>query len=171
MKDENRQAWPLKAALVMAIFSSFMLLPLSVHAANARQEEIFNGIKQGVGGEVDGSKLLAGFAMIVGLIILIALMNVARNRKVTPRVLNHPGKLMKEVARGANLKPAEVKQLKVLSEDQDLTSPLVLLLCPSVLGKAIKLKGDKIDKRVVAAMVKRLTAQPAQPVPALARKK
>ena len=174
MDGKTRTRFRRSAAAI--VFSSLILHPSSFLHAVASQEEVLRSINESVGGEVDGTKLLAGFAAIVGVIILIAIMNAARNRKVTPRVLNSPGKLLKEVAKGTNLKPAEIKQLKVLCEDQDLSSPLVLLLCPSVLGKALKIKADKIDKRVVAGLVKKVmpnavansSARPKQSVVAAA---
>ena len=52
-----------------------------------------------------------------------------------PKALNHSGKLVKEISKTMNLKPAEIKQLKVLADGQDVGKPLVLLLCPSLLSQ------------------------------------
>jgi hypothetical protein len=53
--------------------------------------------------------------------------------------VNHHGKLLKEIAKSAHLRPREVKRLKILADDvgrrrgEPLASPLVLLLCPSLM--------------------------------------
>ena len=62
---------------------------------------------------------------------------MARRRR-TPKALNHHGKLLKELAAAVSLKPAEVKQLKLLADEQKLSNPLTLILCPSILAKAVK---------------------------------
>ena len=121
-----------------------------------RQSDVLKGISNGVGQEVDGSKIVAAFLLFAAVILVLVIVNHRRQRTVIPKVLNHPGKLLKEVAKGINLKPAEIKQLKNLAEGQELSSPLVLLLCPSIMIKAAKIKGDKIDKRVIANLTRRL---------------
>ena len=51
-----------------------------------------------------------------------------------------------------------MKQLKILAQDQDVKNPLTLILCPSLLGKAIRSpsKNVKVDRAVVNGLVKRL---------------
>jgi hypothetical protein len=153
MKDEVRTA--ISARLCAFLFSAFILLPSSLAMAD-RQDDVLKGISSGVGQKVDGGKVVAAFLMVAAVILVLVIVNYSRQRTITPKVLNHPGKLLKEVARGINLKPAEIKQLKALAEGQELSSPLVLLLCPSIMIKAAKIKGDKIDKRVIANLTRRL---------------
>ena len=70
--------------------------------------------------------------------------------------MNSPGKLIREVSKGMNLRPAEVKQLRVLCEQQGVLSPLVMLLCPSVLGRAVKENTKRIDRSVLSGLAKKV---------------
>ena len=68
------------------------------------------------------------------------LFNQRSKREISPKPLQHHGKLIKEVTRGLSLRPAEIKQLRILAEEmrgpggESLSSPLSLLLLPSVLA-------------------------------------
>jgi hypothetical protein len=132
MNDERRRR---RRYLTILLCSSFIIHRSSFCLATLRQDEVLKSINQNVGQDVDPTKLLAVVLSIVGLIVVIALINYRRKRVVIPKVLNHPGKLVKEVTRAVNLKPGEVKRLKVLAEQKELDSPLLLLLCPSLLQK------------------------------------
>ena len=144
---------------VLFILPSARCLLPSLALAAPTQEEVLRSINQSVGESVDGAKLLAVFLAIVAAIVLIALLNYRQKRTVVPRVLNHPGKLLKEVAKSVNLKPAEIKQLKSLAEGQDLSSPLVLLLCPSILAKVARSRPERVDKKVLAALVRKTSVR------------
>ena len=58
------------------------------------------------------------------------------------------------------LKPKELKQLKLLVEEggEPVQSPLTLLLCPSVLARAVKNRPRNVDRAVVAQIVRKLGA-------------
>ena len=118
------------------VLLSAALLAVCVPAlAKPTQEEVLRSINENVGAEIDPKKLLAALIAVVGLIVIVVLLNYRQKRAVLPKVLNHVGKLTKEVARAIELKPAELKQLRALAEEKQLSSPLVLLLCPSLLSK------------------------------------
>lgn len=129
-------------------------------AANPTQDEIFKSINKNVGSSTDLSALIPWVLGAVGIIIMAVLFNHRRQR-VGPRnkTLNHQGKLLREIARGIHLKNVEVKQLKMLSEERELSSPLTPLLCPSVLAKSLRTKNPKIDRRVIAQLVQRMNQQ------------
>lgn len=63
---------------------------------------------------------------------------------------------MKEIVRQIDLRPAEVRQLKILAEAQNVSSPITLLLCPSVLAKAVKECSGKVDRKVMMSVAKKL---------------
>ena len=67
--------------------------------------------------------------------------------------------------------PAELKQLKLLvdrkretdaEDDVHIESPLTLILCTSVLVRAMKSPPSKIDRKVVAQLARKLGAHPPQ---------
>jgi hypothetical protein len=132
MKDEKRRAGRARA-LVTLLCSAFILHPSSLLAST--QAEVLKSINENVGKEVDPRMLLAVFLSIVGLIVVVAIVNHRRKRVIVPKVLNHPGKLVKQVAKAVDLKPSDLKQLKAIAEARELSSPLLLLLCPSLLRK------------------------------------
>jgi hypothetical protein len=119
------------------LLASFIFHPSCVCSAANTQAEVLKSINESMGKQVDPSKLLAVFLSVVGLIVVVAFMNYRRKRVITPKPLNHPGKLVKQVAKAIDLKPAELKQLRAIAEARDLSSPLVLLLCPSLLKKQV----------------------------------
>jgi hypothetical protein len=138
MKDEGNA--PRRATVWILLLSSLILHPSSFAFAQPTQDEIIHSISDSFAHELDPSKLLAAAAIVLGVIVLIVVMNQRRKRQLAPKVLNHPGKLVKEVARQIGLKPAEQKRLRLLAERQDLSSPLLLLVCPSLLKKASQQK-------------------------------
>ena len=78
---------------------------------------------------------------------------------------------MKEVLRTVPLKPAELKQLKVLAEQsraaQGIQSPLTLVLCPSVLARAAQEKSTKANRKVVAVNLDQCVRQALTPLAGL----
>jgi hypothetical protein len=73
--------------------------------------------------------------------------------------MNHSGKLLKTASKELKLKAGEVKQLRLLSEGQGVENPLVLLLCPSLLGKALKTSAQKVDRQVISGLAKRVLTE------------
>ena len=111
-----------------------------------------------MGSTVDFSKAVPYLLAALGVVILVILFNYYRQRQSTPRSLNHPGKLSRELARKLNLRSIELRQLKLLAEEQQLEHPLTLILCPSVLGKAMKNPSVRVDRAVVKGVIQRLRA-------------
>src|SRR5205085_877451 len=116
--------------LVLVIWC-FLFAP-SVRATPT-QEDDFKSINDSVGSSVDGTKFFAGLIAAAAIVILLAVLGHRRQRQVVSRILNHQGRLLKEVCRSISLRPAEMRQLKILADEQGVCSPLTLLLCPSVL--------------------------------------
>lgn len=136
----------------LAIFSS------STFAERA-DEAFKRSLQESIDKTVDPSKFIAFAAAVLGSIILLALISKWRGkrpRQAGPKTINSPGKLIREICKNVNLKPAEVKQLKSLSEQQKISNPLVLLLCPSVLGKAVKENQKKLDRAVLGGLAKKI---------------
>jgi hypothetical protein len=146
-----------------ALFSAFCLLPSAYCLAAApTQEEVFKSISQNVSeGDGGGRTLLAVVLGGVGVVMLLTLLSSRRTRKSTPKALNHPGKLLKEIARTVPIRAAELKQLKLLVEaerdaGEPIDSPLVFLLCPSALTTAMRASRVKVDRKVMAGLARKL---------------
>jgi hypothetical protein len=141
----------------MTVVAGLAALCLSLPArATPTQEEVFKSIQSNVGESTDPKTLLAILAVLAGIVLVLVMLSNRRKRVAQPRTLNHQGKLLREVLGEIDLKSAELKQLKSLADEQQLGSPLTLLLCPSQLTKAVKESGGKVDKRAIVGIARKL---------------
>jgi len=132
-------------------------------AATPTQEDVFKSIQENVGQKTDFDTrpvLLLACAG-GGVLLLLWLMGRRSKQAATPRALNHPGRLMKEVLREVPLKSGEVRQLKtiavsVASQAGEEPNPLTLLLCPSLLAKGLTAASNRIDRKAVAQVVRKM---------------
>ena len=98
----------------------------------------------------------------VGFIILMVLINQRKQNTIAPKTLHHHGKLMKEVSKGLSLRAAEIKQLRLLADDttgrggDPVTSPLALLLCPSVLAAAAKRRRPGVNQKTLEQLRRKM---------------
>jgi len=112
--------------------------------ATPTQEDVFRSIEQNVNQGADGGKVLAVILGAAAVIILLVVLGQRSKVRAAPKSLHNHGKLLKEVVRGAGVKPADLKRLKSLAQQraqqlgQPLASPLTLLLCPSLLADSIR---------------------------------
>jgi hypothetical protein len=144
-----------RPAAACALFAG-VLLVTTVVSATPTQEEFLKSIQDNVSQSTDPRKVLAFLVGAAAVVILLAVFSQWRKREVAPRVLNHQGKLMKELSSSIDLKTAEIKQLKSLAEDQDVISPLTLMLCPSLLAKAVKDSPGKVDRATVLQIARKI---------------
>ena len=178
MKREDVKREDVKRGKRQSIFSrfhvfTFHVVVLTFHALTApalaqpTQEEVLKSIGDNVGQPVDSTRFVASLAGIAGVILLLVVAGQWRSRERRPRALNHHGRLLKEVLRHVPLKGAELRQIKALAPQarganghgERVSSPLTLLLCPSLLADAAKQSRGKADLPVVAALVKKLLAR------------
>ena len=124
--------------------------------ANPTQEEVFQSINQNMTSTVDLTKAIPYLLVIVATAIMAGLYNYQRKRRANPGRLNSPAKLSREICKRVSLRSAELKQLKLLADEQEVQYPFTLILCPSLLGKAIRAPSPRVDRAVVRAIVGRL---------------
>jgi len=123
--------------------------------AQVKLEDVFQSTQESMKQQPGSERV---FALVVGMLALIALLIVLqqrRKRQATPRPVNHHGRLLKEVRKVLPLKSAEVRGLKTLAQRQDCSNPLVLLLCPSLLAKAVQ-DSTPEDRKVFGQLIKHL---------------
>jgi hypothetical protein len=137
------------------------LIAAAVRAAPT-QEDVFKSISDNMSEKSDSGQFLAVLASIAAVAILIAVFSKRRERVVVPRALNHQGKLLKEVVRATSLRPAEIRLLKSLGESQSLDNSLVMLLCPSVLEKALREKHGKLERKVAIQLARKAGLVPVR---------
>jgi hypothetical protein len=156
-----------RSVLLLAVFYALLLglYLCSTASAKPTQQDVFRSIEDNVKeSNESGGKMLLFLGAGVALVLLLALFGRRQQQKETPKSLNNPGKLTRQLCSALSLKKPELKQLKLVADqttaadEQPLTSPLVLLLCPSVLVKAVQSKSPKLDRKVLAKLVRRTTS-------------
>jgi hypothetical protein len=154
--------------LLLILAPGFWLLAASSALAEPTQEDVFRSIGRNVSDTSDNGHVLAILAGVAGAVVLLVVVGQRRARIDSgPRALHSHPKLMKEVLRTVPIKPAELKQLKVLlqecrSREQNgpaPESPLTLVLCPSLMLKAAQARNEKVNPKVVAGLAKKLGAK------------
>ena len=138
------------------------------------QDDVFKSISQNVSGEGDsgeggGKIFLAVILVAIAIILLLSLLSLRRKREALPKAVHHPGKLLKEMLKQIPLKPAELRQLKALAEAEKeagspIESPLVFILCPSALARAMRSPNVKVDRKVLAGLARKMGLVAAKPV-------
>lgn len=151
-------------------FLTLLVIASGLRAAPPTQADVFKSIQDHVGGnrDVDMSKFLPFALAGAGAAILAVLFGQRRQRRqrrAVPQGLNHHGKLLKEVVKSVQLRPSELRQLKLLAEDAPpddgpLVSPLTLMLCPTVMAKSINLRKErdgrvKVDRKALAQLARK----------------
>jgi hypothetical protein len=128
----------------------------AIAGANPTQEEVFQSINDNVRSTADFTRAVPFMLVGAGAIILCALINYHRKHRKAPRKAYNPKRLSRELCRRISLRSVELKQLKVLADEQEVEYPLTLILCPSLLGKAIRSQNARVDRVVVKQMVAKL---------------
>ncbi len=128
----------------------------AIAAATPTQEEVFQSINDNVRSTADFTKAVPYLLVGAGVVILCILLNYHLKHRKIPRKAYNPAKLSRELCRRISLRSIELKQLKLLAEEQELEYPLTLILCPSLLGKAIRSQNVRVDRAVVKQLVQRL---------------
>ena len=137
-----------------------MTTPTIGNILAATQEEFFRSMQQSVdgsGGTTEAGRILMLIVAGGALAGLVMMLGKQRTRKVAQlRALNNPRKLMKEITRASRVSAGEMRQLKVLADQESCASPITLLLCPSLLVKGIQQQGSKADRQVLLQLAKKM---------------
>lgn len=119
---------------------------LSGALATVTQDQAMNSIRQNLGSRIDTPLLIWVGVLVVIVVAALIYFSKRAAKKESGVKLNHPGKLVKEISQAVGLKPAEMKKLRELSDKLELPgnvrvkNPMILLICPSLLAKAMKKK-------------------------------
>ena len=128
----------------------------AIATATPTQEEVFQSINDNVRSTADFTKAVPYLLVGAGVVILCILLNYHLKHRKIPRKAFNPAKLSRELCRRISLRSIELKQVKILAEEQEVEYPLTLILCPSLLGKAIRASRGRVDRAVVKEMVGKL---------------
>lgn len=149
--------------LLLLLALLVLALPHQAASAAPSQQDFFKSVQENMDKSQDFDyRPLLLIAAGGGVAVLLVLVNNRRQKIVrSPQSLNSPAKLMKEILKQVPLNAAELKQLKVLAgavktPDAAEISPLALLLCPSLMAKGLRGAGNKVDRKTVALIVRKL---------------
>lgn len=124
--------------------------------SQVKLEDVLQSTHESMQDSPDSGHILALVMGIAAVVLVLLVVHHRRRSEARPKALNHAGKLLKEVLKSLPLRGGEVRQLKGLAEQEGCSSPLVLILCPSVLIKAIKNRPAKGDRKVLGRLVRKV---------------
>src|SRR2546425_9209469 len=123
------------------MISSLIHLRLPTLAAGAvKLEDVFKSTKENMNQEAGPERLIALALGALAIVVLLIILAHRRKTDLIPRPVNNQNRLIREVLKTVPLKESELKQLKQLADEQSCSSPLVLLMCPSLIAKALQSK-------------------------------
>ncbi len=126
-------------------------------AGQVKLEDVFKSTKESMNQEAGPERLIALGLGALAVVVLLVFLQYRRKAESMAAPVNNQHRLMKEMTRTLALKEAEMRQLKDLADEQNCSSPLVLLLCPSLMVKALANKSAD-QKKAFAPMVRKLTS-------------
>ena len=130
---------------------------LLLAAKPVKLEDVFKSTKENMSQEAGPERLIALAIGAVAIVILLVFLQYRRKAESMAKPLNNQHRLIKEMTRTLALKDAEMRQLQDLADEQSCSSPLVLLMCPSLMAKALANKSAD-QKKAIAPMIKKLTS-------------
>jgi len=136
------------------------LIQLHLHLLAAKPvklEDVFKSTKENMSQEAAPDRLIALAIGAIAIVVLLVFLQYRRKAESMAKPLNNQHRLIKEMTRTLALKDAEMRQLQDLADEQSCSSPLVLLMCPSLMAKAVANKSPD-QKKAIAPMIKKLTA-------------
>jgi hypothetical protein len=128
---------------------------MNVLLAQMTLDDFYRSTRESLNEAPSSGRIVALLAIAAVLLILLIVLHLWYQRQAVPRTVNHQGRLTREVTRSLSLKSDELAQLTKAAEEQSLSSPLVLLLCPSLLARTIAAKIGP-EREVLMRVAKRM---------------
>ena len=83
--------------------------------AKAKIEDVFRSTGEQLNAAPGSRTMTALLLLGLGIVLVLVLINNRLKRQTTPRVLNHHGRLIREVRRKVALRSADLKRLKAIA--------------------------------------------------------
>lgn len=119
---------------------------MTVLLALTTADDVFRSVGQNMDKSVDSRGMMALGSIVIGVVIVLFLATRRQAKRAAPTTMNNAGKLVKEIQKKIGLRPAELRQLKAMAEQEQLENPLVLMLCPSVLQYAADKRRNALNQ-------------------------
>src|SRR6185295_15570026 len=105
--------------------------------AEAGVDDVIKALHDSLDEGPSTGRTLALIGLSVGLLLALVIIQYWRKRQATPRIINNPNRLTRETGGAVHLDRDELAQLARSAEQAGAKNPLTLLICPSLLGKAM----------------------------------
>ena len=126
-------------------------------AGQVKLEDVFKSTKERMNQEAGPERLIALGLGALAVVVLLVFLQYRRKAESMTKPVNNQNRLLREMTRTLALKDAEMRQLQEMANEQSCSSPLVLLMCPSLMAKALANKSAE-QKKAIAPMIRKLTA-------------
>ena len=126
-------------------------------AGQVKLEDVFKSTKESMSQEAGPERLIALGLGALAVVVLLVFLQYRRKAESMTKPVNNQNRLLREMTRTLALKDAEMRQLQEMANEQSCSSPLVLLMCPSLMAKALANKSAE-QKKAIAPMIRKLTA-------------
>jgi hypothetical protein len=139
---------------MVGVFIQFHLQMLA--AGQVKLEDVFKSTKESMNQEAGPERLIALGLGALAVVLLLIFLQYRRKAESMTKPVNNQNRLLREMTRTLALKDAEMRQLQEMANEQSCSSPLVLLMCPSLMAKALANKSPE-QKKAIAPMIRKLT--------------
>jgi len=126
-------------------------------AGQVKLEDVFKSTKESMDQEAGPERLIALGLGALAVVVLLVFLQYRRKAESMTKPVNNQNRLLREMTRTLALKDVEMRQLQEMANEQSCSSPLVLLMCPSLMAKALANKSAE-QKKAIAPMIRKLTA-------------
>jgi len=143
----------------VAVLWTLSFVCATASASNPKLEEVFQSVQSSMGESVDPTRL---FALVLAIIAVVtALIAVRRfsSQERSPSPLHSSKKLLNEVAKKTRVPKKSLRNLASLTEAQGFSSPLVVMLCPSVLTSLAKNAQTKAQQQAILEVATEIESQ------------
>jgi len=137
-----------------------------MNTSNEKLDAFYAGLRGNPQGPSDMTSVYAFF--LIAAAIILALVAITHWKKVRKsdtkkigraRSLAHHGKLLKEIAKGSGIPTKQLKAIMPLTQSLGASSPLVALLCPSLLKRLADQTPDGQGRDALAQVARKLVEQ------------
>src|SRR6476660_8787840 len=105
--------------------------------APVKLEDVFKSTKESMNQEAGPERLIALGLGALAIVVLLIFLQYRRKAESMTKPVNNQNRLVRDMTRTLALKDAEMRPLQEMANEQNCSSPLVLLMCPSLMAKAL----------------------------------
>jgi hypothetical protein len=123
-------------------------------------DEVLRSVQGSVGATADLTRILALLGAALVCVLVFAFIRKMNQRQTTPRVVNNPRKLAREVCQATGIDASTFESLTALARAQGMTSPLVAMICPTALRTLAKAASTAEERKAVLELARKLSTKP-----------